>query len=169
MPTSGRSRFDPRGARTGVAGERDRAGDRARLRPVHDVGRVDQRETVRVQREPGVVQDKLNAQLRPCGRYLPPIPRRRTVTTVGGMIGVDAAGSRAIRIGSMRDYVPSLETVLSSGQVFEFEQELLPLSASPTPCGGDRRDGDRTAFRNPRLHSSSSWPGWPRCCGRTRT
>lgn len=126
----------PRGAGTGVAGGAIGPGivlDFARfMTSVESIGA----ETVRVQ--PGVVRDKLNAQLRPYGRYLPPDPSTTQVTTVGGMIGVDAAGSHAIRIGSMRDYVPSLETVLSSGQVFEFEQELLPLSASPTPYGGDR-------------------------------
>ena len=57
-------------------------------------------ETVRVQ--PGVVRDQLNRALRPLGRYFPPDPSNTAVTTIGGMLGVDAAGSHAVRIGSTR-------------------------------------------------------------------
>ncbi len=33
------------------------------------------------------------------GRYLPPDPSTTAVTTVGGMLAVDAAGSHAVRVG----------------------------------------------------------------------
>ena len=115
-----------RGAGTGVAGGAIGRGillDFARhMNSIEAIG-ID---TVRVQ--PGVVRDRLNAQLRPYGRYLPPDPSTTQTTTVGGMIGVDAAGSHAVRIGSMRDYVPSLEVVVASGHCLELGRE--PIAAA---------------------------------------
>jgi FAD/FMN-containing dehydrogenase/Fe-S oxidoreductase len=99
-------------------------------------------ETVRVQ--PGVVRDKLNAALRPYGRYLPPDPSTSVTTTVGGMIGVDAAGSHAVRVGSMRDYVPSMEVVLASGQMTELGREPIPQVQR---AAAD--DGEETPLESP--------------------
>ena len=79
--------------------------------------------SVRVQA--GVVRDTLNKKLREVGRYLPPDPSTTAVTTVGGMLGVDAAGAHAVRVGSMRDYVRSIEVVLAGGDWFEAKREPL--------------------------------------------
>lgn len=79
--------------------------------------------SVRVQ--VGVVRDSLNKKLREVGRYLPPDPSSTSVTTVGGMLAVDAAGSHAVRVGSMRDYVRSIEVVLAGGDWFEAKREPL--------------------------------------------
>lgn len=83
-------------------------------------------ETVRVQ--PGVVRDQLNRQLRQFNRYFPPDPSNTAVTTVGGMMAVDAAGSHGIRVGSTRDYVKSVETVLADGFLMEARQVADALS-----------------------------------------
>lgn len=83
-------------------------------------------ETVRV--EAGVVRDQLNRQLRTHGRYLPPDPSNTATTTIGSMIAVDAAGSHAVRVGSTRDYVKSVETVLADGFLFEAERVEDALS-----------------------------------------
>ncbi len=85
--------------------------------------------TVRVQ--PGVVRDHLNRVLRPYGRYFPPDPSNSAITTVGGMLGVDAAGSHSVRVGSTRDHVESIETVLADGTVVEFGEEPLVDKGSP--------------------------------------
>jgi FAD/FMN-containing dehydrogenase len=96
----------PRGAGTGVAGGAIGEGlvvDFAcHMTNVESIGE----ETVRVQ--PGVVRDRLNQILRPHGRYFPPDPSNTAVTTVGGMLAVDAAGSHSIRVGSTRDHVASI-------------------------------------------------------------
>ncbi|MEW4489145.1 FAD-linked oxidase C-terminal domain-containing protein [Thalassoglobus sp. JC818] len=73
--------------------------------------------TVRVQA--GVVRDQLNEALRDRGMYFPPDPSNTAVTTIGGMLAVDAAGSHAVRVGSMRDHVQRIQTVLANGTVFE--------------------------------------------------
>ncbi len=122
----------PRGAGTGVAGAAIGNGVivdfSQRMRAVESIGES----TVRVQ--PGIVRDQLNRLLRPYGRYFPPDPSNTAITTIGGMMGVDAAGSHSVRVGSTRDHVESIETVLGNGTVIEFGDEPLaeigPLSIS---------------------------------------
>ncbi|MEY4186861.1 MAG: Anaerobic glycerol-3-phosphate dehydrogenase subunit [Planctomycetota bacterium] len=87
------------------------------------------RDRVRVQ--PGVTRDQLNAALRPHGRYFAPDPSNSRITTVGGMLAVDAAGAHAIRVGSTRDHVVSIECVVSGGQRFEAGVESVG-SVDPT-------------------------------------
>lgn len=78
-------------------------------------------DTVRV--EPGIVRDQLNQVLRKHGRFFPPDPSNSSVTTIGGMLAVDAAGSHAIRVGSTRDHVRSLQVVLAKGTAMELGVE----------------------------------------------
>ena len=121
----------PRGAGSGLAGSALGSGlivDFSRsMRRVESIGP----ETVRVQ--PGIVRDRLNRLLRPYGRYFPPDPSNTSVTTIGGMLGVDAAGSHAVRVGSMRDHVESLEVVLAGGHLIEAGLEPLSMLRMPPP------------------------------------
>lgn len=121
----------PRGAGTGLAGGSIGGGlvvDFSRyMTGVLEFGE----ETVRVQ--PGVVRDQLNRQLRSRGRYFPPDPSNTAVTTIGGMLGVDAAGSHAIRVGSTRDHVLNLDVVLMGGESCVFGDEPLPGGELPDP------------------------------------
>ncbi len=123
-----------RGAGSGLAGSALGAGlivDFSRF--MRRVESIDG-DTVRVQ--PGIVRDRLNHVLRPHGRYFPPDPSNTNVTTIGGMLGVDAAGSHAIRVGSSRDHVESLEVVLAGGRIIEAGQEPLEmLKTPPRPMG----------------------------------
>lgn len=95
--------------------------------------------TVRVQA--GVVRDRLNLRLREFGRYFPPDPSTTAVTTVGGMLGVDAAGSHALRVGSARDHVQSIRVVLAGGDSFEAGREPVRLAddAAQNFSAGDSR------------------------------
>ncbi len=113
----------PRGAGSGVAGGCLGPGivvDFSRY--LHRILSVDA-STVTV--EPGVVLDELNRYLRPLGRYFPPDPSNAPVTTIGGMLAVDAAGSRSVRVGSTRDHVERLELVIGDGSVIEAGSEKL--------------------------------------------
>ena len=113
----------PRGAGTGVAGSAIGHGlivDFSRhMRSIEQIGE----DTVRVQ--PGVVLERLNHELREEGRYFAPDPSNVNVTTIGGMLGVDAAGSHSLRVGSTRHHVQSLELVLAGGERFEARREWL--------------------------------------------
>lgn len=122
-----------RGAGSGVAGESLGPGlildFSAHLRRVI---RVDD-DRVRVQ--PGVVHERLNNQLRPLGRMFGPDPAASSVTTIGSMVAIDAAGSRWLKHGSTRRHVQSLQIVLADGQVLEVGREPLVdgLSTSLIP------------------------------------
>lgn len=124
----------PRGGGTGLAGGclgRGLVVDFARhMRSIESIDR----NTVRVQ--PGVVRDELNRRLRDFDRYFAPDPSNSSVTTVGGMLGVDAAGSHAIRVGSTRDHVRSIEVVLADGACIEAGLEPLDPTPPPLPASG---------------------------------
>lgn len=105
-------------------------------RHMHEVEAIDEA-SVTVQ--PGVVLSLLNRQLREIGRYFPPDPSTASVRTVGGMLGVDSAGSRAVRVGSTRDHVIELETVIAGGHVLNCGVE--PLDFSRTVPDEDSGDG----------------------------
>jgi FAD/FMN-containing dehydrogenase/Fe-S oxidoreductase len=76
--------------------------------------------------EPGVVLDFLNAQLAPMGRRLEPIPNDSDVTTVGGMIAVNAAGARSMRYGSIGDHLERLRVLFAQGEVADLGLEPWP-------------------------------------------
>jgi FAD/FMN-containing dehydrogenase/Fe-S oxidoreductase len=122
-----------RGAGTGVAGESLGAGlildFSAHLR------RVIRIDPDRVRLQPGVVYERLNDPLRSQGRVFGPDPATAAVTTVGGMIAIDAAGSRWLKYGSTRRHVQSLQVVLADGHILEVGREPIAdgESASEIP------------------------------------
>lgn len=111
----------PRGAGTGLAGGCLGAGIVVDFsRHMNQLVSI-QGDTVRVQ--PGMTLAALNAQLKEHGQYFAPDPSNSAITTIGGMIGVDAAGSHAFRVGSTRDHIQSVQCVLIGGQVLELGRE----------------------------------------------
>ncbi len=132
-----------RGAGTGVAGESLGPGlildFSAHLRRVI---RVDE-DRVRVQT--GVVHERLNEQLRKLGRVFGPDPATSSVTTIGSMLAVDAAGSRWLKYGSTRRHVQSLQIVLADGQMLEVGREPLADGASTSSIPRKRELVNRLA------------------------
>ena len=94
----------------------------------------------RVRVQPGLVREKLNERLRESGRYFAPDPSNSRITTVGGMLGVDGAGSHAVRVGSARDHVEAIECVLSGGQRLELGREFLTGLETPSDTASLNRD-----------------------------
>jgi FAD/FMN-containing dehydrogenase/Fe-S oxidoreductase len=122
-----------RGAGTGLAGESLGTGLAIDFsRHMHRIESIDAT-TVRVQ--PGVVCRELNRVLRRHGRYFPPDPSGASVTTVGSMLALDAAGSHSVRVGSTRDHVQSLEVVLAEGHCLELADE--PIVAATADSSDD--------------------------------
>ena len=66
--------------------------------------------------EPGVVLDDLQAAAIPHGLRFGPDPSTHARATLGGMIGNNACGSRALGYGRTADNVLDLDVVLASGQ-----------------------------------------------------
>jgi FAD/FMN-containing dehydrogenase/Fe-S oxidoreductase len=115
-----------RGAGTGLAGESLGAGlvvDFSRyLRRVIEIGS----DFVVVQ--PGVVLDRLNAQLESRGRKLGPDPGGAQTCTIGGMIGGNSAGSRSLRHGVTADHVQRLRVLFANGEQGDLKPEPWPSS-----------------------------------------
>ncbi len=72
-------------------------------------------EWVRVQ--PGMILDPLNKFLKPHKLFFPIDPSTKEYCTLGGMIANNSSGPHAVKYGATRDYVLSLEVVLSDGEV----------------------------------------------------
>lgn len=110
----------PRGAGSGLAGQALGRGivvDFSRyLRRVHKPVEG----TVRVQS--GVVQADLNRDISRHQMLFGPDPATRSVSTIGSMIAIDAAGSHFPRYGSTGDSVQSVQVVLANGQIVELSQ-----------------------------------------------
>lgn len=65
----------------------------------------------------GVVLDILNRRLEAQGLFLPVIPGSHQSASIGGMIATYAAGLRAVRYGSMRNWVEDITLVDGYGQI----------------------------------------------------
>ncbi len=83
--------------------------------------------------QPGMVHERLTAQLRLRGRLFGPDPANSAVTTVGSMIARDASGSRWLKYGSVRRHVRSLQVALADGQLLEFDRAPLVQGVSEDP------------------------------------
>jgi FAD/FMN-containing dehydrogenase/Fe-S oxidoreductase len=79
--------------------------------------------------EPGVVQASLQKAVQPRGLRFGPDPSTHNRCTVGGMIGNNACGSRALGYGRTSDNVVGLDVVTGSG-------ERLRLRPGTTPVDG---------------------------------
>jgi glycolate oxidase len=66
--------------------------------------------------EPGVTLEQLNAALRPLGLTYPVSPGEQS-SSLGGNVGTNAGGMRAVRYGVTRHHVLGLEVVLADGRV----------------------------------------------------
>ncbi|MDY0166794.1 MAG: FAD-linked oxidase C-terminal domain-containing protein [Thermoguttaceae bacterium] len=124
-----------RGSGSGVAGESLGPGlvvDFSKF-----LRRVLYMEHERVRVQPGVIHERLNAQLHHAGRLFGPDPGNSQVTTIGSVLAVNAAGSRWPRYGAASDNVCSLQVVTAQGEVMEFGRE--PAGSQESGAGDSRK------------------------------
>ena len=122
-----------RGAGTSCAGNAVGPGvvvDVARhLTTIHS---IDARERIAVV-EPGVVQDVLSRAAQQVGLRYGPDPSTFTRCTVGGMIGNNACGPRALGYGRSSDNVVALDLITGTGERLTLDSRTdLTRSDSPT-------------------------------------
>jgi glycolate oxidase len=79
--------------------------------------------------EPGVIQARLNEQLKPYGFFFPPDPGSANFCTIGGLIANNGSGMRCVKYGTTRNYVLDLEVVCASGQVIRTGSRMLKSAA----------------------------------------
>ena len=89
--------------------------------------------------QPGLVQDELNAQVRPVGLQFGPDTSTSNRATIGGMIGNNSAGAHSLTYGKTLDHVLELTVLLSDGS----EVVLHDLSAESVAAksGADTLEG----------------------------
>ncbi|MGV8846200.1 FAD-binding and (Fe-S)-binding domain-containing protein [Tessaracoccus sp.] len=115
-----------RGAGTSCAGNAVGPGlviDLSRhLRTIHAIDPVARTAII----DPGVVQESLQQAARPHGLRLGPDPSTSTRCTVGGMIGNNACGPRALGYGRMSDNVVALEIITGTGEILHLGTDDVP-------------------------------------------
>jgi FAD/FMN-containing dehydrogenase/Fe-S oxidoreductase len=79
--------------------------------------------------EPGVVQASLQAAAAPYGLRFGPDPSTHNRCTIGGMIGNNACGPRALGYGRTADNIDALTLITGAG-------ERLSVGGEPAPLGG---------------------------------
>jgi FAD/FMN-containing dehydrogenase/Fe-S oxidoreductase len=84
--------------------------------------------------EPGVVLDDLQRAAAPYGLRFGPDPSSHSRCTIGGMLGNNACGSRALGYGRTADNVVELDTVTGAGERLLARRDADPGS-SPTLTG----------------------------------
>ena len=75
--------------------------------------------------QPGLVQDELNAHVRPLGMQFGPDTSTSNRATIGGMIGNNSAGAHSLTYGKTLDHVLDLTVLLADGS------ELLLKDLAP--------------------------------------
>jgi glycolate oxidase len=68
--------------------------------------------------EPGIICAQLNTALAPT-HFFPPDPASATLASIGGMVSTNASGNRALKYGTTRDYIMTLEVVLADGTILK--------------------------------------------------
>lgn len=121
-----------RGAGTSIAGNAVGTGvvmDFTRhLNKVHDIDV----EAMTARVDPGTVHAVLQRAATPLGLRFGPDPSTHTRCTVGGMIGNNACGSRALAYGRMADNVAGLELVTAAGERLSLARDANPESSTLT-------------------------------------
>jgi glycolate oxidase len=77
---------------------------------------IDER-NAQVRVEPGVVTETLQMAVREKGLFYPPDPSSRGWSFIGGNVGTNAGGPKAVKYGVVKDHVLNLEVVLPTGEV----------------------------------------------------
>ena len=110
--------------------------------------------TVRVQ--PGVVGAQLEEHLGHLGRTFGPDPSNACVTTLGGMIGRNASGSRFLRHGAVRSRIVAAQVVLADGSIVDLVAAAPPAAAGH-PAGGSALACGHLASGMSALLEQSRW------------
>lgn len=108
----------PRGTGSGVAGESlgrglviDFSRYMRRIAPEPDGSKVSV--------QSGAALAQVNRALRSHGRWFGPDPVTRSITSMGGVLAINASGSHYLRSGSARDTIESMRMVTIDGELLE--------------------------------------------------
>ena len=74
--------------------------------------------------EPGVILKELNDSLMMHDLFFPVVPSSENACTIGGMVSTNASGLRAIKFGSMKDWVEEITMINGKGEVVKCGNEI---------------------------------------------
>ncbi|UCF78898.1 MAG: FAD-binding protein [Candidatus Eiseniibacteriota bacterium] len=148
----------PRGAGTGFAGsaiplEGSVALSFERMNRILDFSPDDRHCVV----EPGVVNGLLQKHVGKKGLFFPPDPSSLDVSTLGGNVAQSASGPRALRYGSTKDYVTSLDLVAGDGQLWHVSEKSGGYDLLSLLVGSEGTLGILTAIGLRLVPVPSSW------------
>lgn len=108
----------PRGAGTGLSGGALAVYggvvlDTARMNHILHIDKAN----FQVMTEPGVITQVLQEAVKEYGLFYPPDPSSKGSCFIGGNVAENAGGPRAVKYGTVKDYVLNLEVVLPNGEI----------------------------------------------------
>lgn len=108
----------PRGAGTGLSGGAlpVMGGVVLDMKRFDRILNIDER-NFQVTTEPGVITQVLQEAVREKGLFYPPDPASRGSCFIGGNVAENSGGPKAVKYGTVKDYVLNLEVVLPGGEV----------------------------------------------------
>jgi FAD/FMN-containing dehydrogenase/Fe-S oxidoreductase len=95
-------------------------------------------DAAQVEVQPGVVLDRLNAQLRAHGLWFPVDVSTSAQATVGGMAGNNSCGSRSLAYGTMVHNVTAIDAILADG----VQERFGPFGMNSGRALGSGRSGE---------------------------
>lgn len=113
----------------------------------------------------GVVQADLNRAIGYHDLLFGPDPATRSVSSLGSMLAVDAAGSHFPRYGSAGDCVESMQVVLASGEVVELGRHPWAGEVSSEPITGLAQQVGLLLQQSSALLLRPPWSEVARGCG----
>lgn len=120
----------PRGAGTGVCGGAVAVAggiiiSLERLARIIDIDEINMCVTV----EAGVINGNLKEELKKIGYYYPPDPQSYESSTIGGNIATNAGGPSAVKYGTTKDYVLSLDVITGEGEILHTGGKVYKCSS----------------------------------------